>query len=63
MSTRTLIRDRDGDLIDPHAHDTHWCTNGWQGEDHQGRPRPCPTCRAETITLMRAAHSRINRWK
>jgi hypothetical protein len=36
-------RDRDGDLYP--LTEEHSCEDGWLGEDHDGRPRPCPICR------------------
>jgi len=51
-------RDRDGsviddeqdtghgcELLDDEPTDVHYCVDGWQGQDHHGRPSPCPTCR------------------
>jgi hypothetical protein len=40
--------DRFGDAIDEDAATAdldHLCVDGWIGEDQDGRPRPCPTCR------------------
>jgi hypothetical protein len=39
-----LERGRDGDLYPVPVE--HACESGWLGEDEQGRPRPCPVCRA-----------------
>ncbi|NED96467.1 hypothetical protein G1H11_14245 [Phytoactinopolyspora alkaliphila] len=43
MADDNMTRDRDGDLY-PDT-DDHVCKDGWLGEDHDGRPAPCPRCR------------------
>jgi len=47
-----MRRDRDGsELVDDPATEQHVCQDGWVGEDQDGRPWPCPICRADTIRI------------
>jgi hypothetical protein len=47
--------DRTGELVDDdQVPDVHRCTNGWDGEDHLGRPIPCPICKADLIRRQQA---------
>lgn len=44
------MRDRTGEELDdeeqdPAEPDRHLCVAGWLGEDAEGRPRPCRTCK------------------
>ncbi|WP_053203805.1 hypothetical protein [Jiangella muralis] len=42
--TDGMRRGPDGDLV-PEPSERHDCLDGWAGEDHTGRPIPCPICR------------------
>lgn len=45
-------RDRSGELVDEPpegAEPEHVCQNGYLGEDHEGRPRPCPICKPNLL--------------
>jgi hypothetical protein len=52
-----VYRGRDGDLYPEPADDD--CVDGWLGEDHHGRPVPCPRCRPH---LHRATSGPITGW-
>lgn len=45
-----MRRDRTGELLDDEDQaepepERHLCNGGWLGEDEQGRPRPCSSCK------------------
>jgi hypothetical protein len=48
------MRDRTGEPIDPEPTEVHSCDRGWTGEDHLGRPIPCPICKADLIRRQQA---------
>lgn len=59
-----LVRGRDGDLYDPpddSPNPGHSCQRGWAGEDSEGRPIPCPTCRPQTVARLREQQARWHR--
>jgi hypothetical protein len=59
MSDRNVAvyRAPDGDLYPVPIE--HACVDGWLGEDHHGRPVPCPRCRPH---LRRASSGPVTGW-
>jgi hypothetical protein len=47
--------DRAGDALE--VDDVHRCAFGWLGEDSEGRPDPCPTCRPHLVACTYCARS------
>lgn len=52
-----LERQPTGDLVEPAE---HHCDDGWT-ETASGRPRPCPTCRPDTLERLHDQRARAAR--
>lgn len=54
-----MRRDRDGELLELDLAEEsarHACERGWLGEDWQGRPVPCLTCKPWLDPKRQQAH-------
>lgn len=52
-----IRRGRDGEVLEVDEEDDdelHRCVGGWVGEDDDGRPLPCPTCKPWTTKPRRS---------
>ncbi len=53
--TGELLEDDDVHLVPAAAQDMHACEGGWAGEDDDGRPTPCRTCRPHLPAARRGS--------